>query len=120
MHDVVIIADSEPSIMDIPSHLKNKWLQLFAAHPEVERVLLFGSRANGDAEERSDIDLAVEAPGASDRQWLDLWYALKEESDTLLVVDVVRLEEASADLRREILAKGEVLYERQQDRPKPD
>ena len=34
-----------------------------ARHPEVERVWLFGSRARGDNFERSDIDLAIEAPG---------------------------------------------------------
>lgn len=33
-----------------------------ARYPAVERVWLFGSRARGDKFERSDIDLAVEAP----------------------------------------------------------
>jgi len=104
--------------MDFPTRIKNQWTQFFAAHPEIERVLVFGSRANGDSEERSDIDLAIEAPNATDKQWLDLWYALREESDTLLIVDVVRLDEVSAELKQEILSKGEVLYERQQDCPK--
>jgi len=111
--------DPEQIIMDLPSRLKDQWSQLFAAHPEVKRAIVFGSRARSDAEKRSDVDLAIEAPEATARQWLDLWYSLKEESDTLLVVDVVRLEEASAELRHEILSEGEVLYERKQDRPKP-
>jgi len=111
--------DPEQSIMNLPNRLKDQWCQLFAAQPEVKRAIVFGSRARDDAEKRSDVDLAIEAPEATARQWLDLWYSLREESDTLLVVDVVRLEEASAELRHEILSKGEVLYERKQDCPKP-
>jgi predicted nucleotidyltransferase len=31
----------------------------------VERIILFGSRARGDYDERSDIDLGIACPGAS-------------------------------------------------------
>ncbi|MCK6629918.1 MAG: nucleotidyltransferase domain-containing protein [Anaerolineae bacterium] len=34
----------------------------------MKQVILFGSRARGDAEVRSDIDLAIVAPAASGRQ----------------------------------------------------
>ena len=43
-----------------------------AAHPAVERVWLFGSRARGDHFERSDIDLAIEAPGIDRGEWAKL------------------------------------------------
>jgi predicted nucleotidyltransferase len=70
-----------------------------AAVPEVERVMLFGSRARGDNRERSDIDLAVAAPGASVLLW-DRIRKLPEEAPTLLSIDVVRLEQADAGLPR--------------------
>ena len=38
-----------------------------SAFPEVERIILFGSRARGEASERADIDLAVECPAADIR-----------------------------------------------------
>jgi predicted nucleotidyltransferase len=82
-----------------------------AAHPEVRRVILFGSRARGTAAERADVDLAIEAPGASARQWLDLLAEL-DDAPTLLSIDAVRLEEAPAPLRSRIAAEGRVLYER--------
>ena len=37
------------------------------AEPSVHRVILFGSRARGDARPRSDVDLAVDAPGLAAR-----------------------------------------------------
>ncbi|MHB8419338.1 MAG: type VII toxin-antitoxin system MntA family adenylyltransferase antitoxin [Myxococcales bacterium] len=81
------------------------------AHPEVRRVILFGSRARGTAGERSDVDLAIEAPEATPRQWLDLLADL-DEAPTLLCVDAVRLEDAPEPLRRRIASEGKILFER--------
>jgi len=83
------------------------------SYAEVTRVWLFGSRARGDAGPRSDIDLAIEAPGASRPRWLALEADI-EDSDTLLHIDLVRWDEASEGLRERILAEGEVLYDRSQ------
>ncbi len=79
--------------------------------PEVERIYLFGSRARGDAAPRADLDIAVTCPTASREQWLRIWDQV-ERADTLLFVDLVRLEEASADLRARILSEGKIIYER--------
>jgi uncharacterized protein len=89
-----------------------------AARPEVQCIILFGSRARGDATARSDIDLAIEAPQATRRQWLELT-SLVEEAPTLLPIDLVRLEEAPPALRTRILAEGKTLYERAQSGAKP-
>jgi predicted nucleotidyltransferase len=97
-------------MIGLQEDLQNYLIKILSARPEVKRVILFGSRARGDAEERSDIDLAIEAPRASVRQWLDICHLL-EEADTLLQIDVVRWEEASAILKERILAEGKVLYE---------
>jgi predicted nucleotidyltransferase len=82
-----------------------------SGEPSVRRVILFGSRARGEAQPRSDVDLAVEAPGVSAREWLRL-ADMAEDADTLLSIDLVRLDEAPSELRERILAEGRALYER--------
>jgi predicted nucleotidyltransferase len=93
-------------------------VQALAVRPEVQRIVLFGSRARGDATARSDIDLAIEAPDSTRRQWLELTL-LVEEAQTLLQIDLVRLEETSPALHAQILAEGETLYDRAQSSAKP-
>ena len=83
-----------------------------AEHPAVERVWLFGSRARGDHFERSDIDLAVEAPAMDPYDWLRLKLDFADEAPTLLMIDLVRVEEASAHLHEQIRDEGILIYER--------
>ncbi len=109
---------AEDSVIDISPNLKDGLGRLFATHPEVAKVIVFGSRARDDAEERSDIDLAIVAPNATSRQWLDIVFAL-EDMDTLLSIDAVRWAEASSALKARIIAEGKVLYERQKSATKP-
>lgn len=75
--------------------------------------MLFGSRARDDAEERSDIDIAIDAD-ADQRLWFQIEDIL-EEADTLLSFDLTRLNEASDNLRRRIETEGTVLYERNKE-----
>ena len=84
---------------------------------EVERVVLFGSRARGDAEERSDIDIAIDAPNASQRLWSDILEVV-EESNTLLSFDIIRYDDASDNLRTAIETEGISLYERYKESAK--
>ena len=76
---------------------------------DVDRVILFGSRARGDFRRTSDIDLAVEG-GDFVRFALDV----DEETSTLLKFDIVDLgrniqEELLESIRRE----GRILYEKE-------
>jgi predicted nucleotidyltransferase len=84
------------------------------ACPKIEKIILFGSRARGDFRSRSDIDIAVSCPQASQREWLDLYDSI-EDAPTLLSIDLVRLENAGASLRNRILGEGQTLYERGSD-----
>ncbi|WBL37194.1 nucleotidyltransferase domain-containing protein [Tepidiforma flava] len=77
--------------------------------PRIRRIILFGSRARGDARERSDVDLAIEAPGADPVAWDDILAAL-DEAPTLLQLDVVRLEDAPEALRAAIEREGIELH----------
>jgi uncharacterized protein len=83
-----------------------------ARHPAVERVWLFGSRARGDNFERSDIDLAVEAPGIDPYDWLKITLDFEDEAPTLLLIDLVRFEDTPEVLREQIRDEGIVIYER--------
>ena len=75
---------------------------------QVERVILFGSRARGDYHRTSDIDLAVTG-GDFARFALDL----EEETSTLLRYDLVHLDGAvQPELRESIAREGKVLYEK--------
>ncbi len=101
----------EQNAIAISTRLKEHLGQLFSTRREIEKVIVFGSRARGDADARSDIDLAIVAPTATTRQWLDISFRL-EDTDTLLTIDIVRWEDASATLKERIIAEGKVLYER--------
>ena len=80
----------------------------FAQQAGARRVVLFGSRARGTNQPRSDIDLAIE--GCPDFPALE--ERLQEELWSLLRLDVVNLDyPISAELREEIARDGKVLYE---------
>lgn len=76
-----------------------------------ERIILYGSRARGDAAERSDIDLAIDAPDISERKWFAIEDAV-EKTDTLLKIDCILLQKAPDKLKENITRDGKVLYER--------
>ncbi len=98
---------------DLPRReLIQQLAERLAAHPAVERVWLFGSRARGDHFERSDIDLAVEAPTMDRYQWLKVKLDFEEEAPTLLLIDLLRWEEAPEELREQIREEGMVVHER--------
>lgn len=82
-----------------------------ADHPEVRRAILFGSRARGEARERSDIDLALEVDDLTDSDWVDLVAALND-LNTLLEIDVINLAESPRALSERVQTEGVVLYDR--------
>ncbi|HEY9764757.1 MAG TPA: nucleotidyltransferase domain-containing protein [Chroococcales cyanobacterium] len=101
---------SRSNLPDIPPFLM-KLVERIAKIPGVCRVVLFGSRARGDNEPRSDIDLAVEM----DRPDLPEWYEIEEiveEAPTLLSIDLVRWDRASEELLANIRKDGITLYEK--------
>lgn len=82
-------------------------IKSLAEKHNVEKVLLFGSRARGDFRKTSDIDLAVKG-GAAAGFTVDL-----EDTSTLLEFDVVDLDKpVHSDLLKSIEKEGKVLYEK--------
>lgn len=79
--------------------------------PEIEKILLFGSRAHRDHGPRSDIDLAVIAPKLAESDWLYFTEAI-ENLETLLKFDLIKWEYAQDELRNEIDQCNETIYSR--------
>ncbi len=90
-----------------------RFFREITALPFVTKVVLFGSRARGDHEERSDIDLCVSCPeGTTEEEWMQVLACVERDRvDTLLKVDCVRFETSNAALRENVLTEGFVLYE---------
>lgn len=83
-------------------------IRTFAKKYNVEKVILFGSRARGDYKRTSDIDLAVTG-GDFARFALDV----DEETSTLLEYDIVDMSrEMQEELRQSITQEGKILYEK--------
>lgn len=91
---------------------------IFSLYPDVQRAYLFGSRARGTHRERSDIDIAVEAPNMDRYTWLDLCHKIEDYVYTLLEIDVVDLANANEALKKNVKQEGKLLYERQRDHAK--
>jgi predicted nucleotidyltransferase len=74
--------------------------------PEGYRIYLFGSWARGNAEERSDIDIAI--LGDQELDWMT-FLKIKEKIEdipTLRKIDVVDLRAVGRQFREEVLRHG--------------
>lgn len=79
-----------------------------AQNYNVEKVILFGSRARGDYKRVSDIDLAV-----SGGNFVRFAVDVDEETSTLLKFDLVNLDgSVQEELRAAIEKEGKILYEK--------
>ena len=77
----------------------------------IDEIWLFGSRARGDNNERSDIDIAIICPNSNDSDWAEVLNII-ENADTLLKIDCVRydINTMSTELYDNILSDKKVLY----------
>lgn len=97
--------------MNIETGVENHiWEEIItlARRYEMQRVILFGSRARGDYRRTSDIDLAVSG-GNVPAFMIDV----EEDVSTLLNFDIVDMgKEMQEELRMSILTEGKVIYEK--------
>lgn len=103
----------------LPEELRCKVEQVFGTREEVAAVYLFGSRARGEAQEQSDLDLALVF------QPLDLEEAFFRRAEILadleeiirpLEVHLLDLERIPPGLAYEVLKEGLLVWERDRDR----
>ena len=99
---------------DLPVAVMEKLTRVFAAHPELTQVTLFGSRATGKAHARSDIDLATHGivdDGRLGRLALDL-----ADLDIPQICDLKAYEHiVYVPLKRHIDRCGIVIYAKQRN-----
>ncbi|KYH34986.1 nucleotidyltransferase domain protein [Clostridium tepidiprofundi DSM 19306] len=94
----------------LDSKLKNELEEIFMKYKEVDKVLLFGSRARGDHKINSDVDLCIFGDDVTHlilaKIYMDLY-----EIDTPLSFDIVQFTELSKkELIKNILSEGVVIY----------
>jgi len=96
----------------------SRWLPLLIAHEQPDKIILFGSYCTGQVGEWSDLDLVIVKKTKTPfldrtRQVLEL---LKPQVGVdVLVYTPAEFEQLSQErpfVRREIVAKGKVIYER--------
>ena len=101
---------------DLSPRYRQRLVELLAAEPGVRRIILFGSRARGDARQGSDVDLAIEGEHLSSAELAAMQERL-EESTIPYRVDLLLLDEGcDPRLRERIEREGRILYERNPSR----
>ena len=95
--------------------LHYKFFKKIADLRVVDEIWLYGSRARGDNAQRSDIDIAILCPNASDINWSEI-KDIVCKADTLLEIDCVRFDAFAEDatIRSEILRDKKVLYSKRE------
>lgn len=93
--------------------LDYQFLQKLSQLPFVEEIWLYGSRARGDNQERSDIDLALVCPTATTNDWF-LVREIINTADTLLKIDCVRFDtlDQKGAFAQNILRDKKVLFKK--------
>ena len=95
--------------MNLREEIRQQIIDL-AQRYDLNKVILFGSRARGDNRERSDIDLAIAGELAD---CIEFSLAAEEEISTLLMFDFVIIDKTlSPELKAAIEKDGVILYEK--------
>jgi uncharacterized protein len=96
----------------VPDIIPYHFIDEIKALPFVEAIYLYGSRARGDDSPRSDIDLAIVCPDATEQDWFTV-LDIVENADTLLEIDCVRFDElADGNQMKETIDKQKIILYR--------
>ena len=82
-------------------------LEPFAVKHNLDKLILFGSRAQGCNDERSDIDLAVVGGN-----YTAFKYDVNDNARTLLMFDIMDYDRVSPRLKGEIDTYGQLIYKK--------
>lgn len=92
--------------------MKYKFIEKLKKLSFIDEIWLFGSRARGDYNDRSDIDIALVCGKASRSDWLSV-VDIIDNADTLLKIDCLRLD-SSLDKRlyQNIIKDKKLIYKK--------
>lgn len=100
------------TILGLPNDASEQLLMAIGAHPQVQRVVLYGSRALGRQRSGSDVDLCLHAPEMNLAELLELGAQL----DDLLLPWLIDLQLnhliTHEGLREHIQRAGQVVWDR--------
>ena len=86
--------------------------QILASYPQIEKAVLYGSRAKGNYKAGSDIDLTLFGTALNHTLLMSISTAL-EESDIPYTVDLSLFDQIETPTSREHIERvGQVFYER--------
>jgi predicted nucleotidyltransferase len=95
-----------PLIFGLAPWIVTEFTKIFVRFPEIEKILLFGSRAKNQFRDSSDIDLAIFAPTLTDHRYAALWSQI-DELPLVFKVDLVHWDRLSHPaLKAKVLQEG--------------
>jgi len=98
--------------MNIDEKILNEIISLIIKYKKPEKIVLFGSRANGDFKKTSDIDIAIFGKDWTSRDINTVKNNLDEFIRTPLKFDVLNFYDITREaLKKNILEKGRIIYE---------
>lgn len=97
--------------INLPQKTTCLLIKVFSAYPEIEKVLVFGSRAMGNEKPGSDVDLAISGLKVTSELVGKIHSYLEEETLLPYFFDCLHFETlTNPDLRSHILKYGKILY----------
>lgn len=97
---------TQPDLFGI-GHVLDMLNKVFAKYPNIDKVVLFGSRARGDYKRTSDIDLCIYGETLTKRNRYDILDDI-EELDTFYSFDVVFFDELEKELFIESITRDQI------------
>ena len=85
-------------------------IHLFREYPEIEKVIIYGSRGRGDFEHGSDVDIALEGKEITSETVSCIHTKLEEESPTYLWFDVLHYDSLKNQKLKEQIEKYGKLF----------
>ena len=99
--------------INLPQKTIRQLIEIFSAYPEIEKVIVFGSRAMGNEKPGSDIDLAISGLNVTSELVGKIHNYLEEETLFPYFFDCLHFKTlTNPDLRNHILEYGKILYHR--------
>src|SRR5580698_10039762 len=88
-------------------------LQLFALEPDIEKVILYGSRSTGKFKQGSDVDLALVGEKIGFTTVAHIHHVLEEASYMPMLFDVLHYDSLQNEKLKEQIDKyGKVIYQK--------
>ena len=102
--------NDEPLIFGLAKRHYQDLENVFKRYPDIQQVIIFGSRAKNTAKPDSDFDLAIQAPTMTEQTFETLWIELTD-LPIIFKLDILHLDKIVNPLLKEkILREGKVFY----------